>query len=101
MFEAAELGREIPKQTYKSRIRSAEFAGALDRIAAFERTLTDDGAVILKFWMHLGKKAQKKRLRALERSALTRWRVTPQQWSNWRKYDRFVAAAERTIQRTS
>jgi polyphosphate kinase 2 (PPK2 family) len=46
--------------------RPAEFDKALDRIAAFERTLADDGALILKFWMHLGKKAQKKRLRALE-----------------------------------
>lgn len=83
------------------RSRPAEFDRALDRIAAFERTLVDDGALILKFWMHLGKKAQKKRLRALEKDPLTRWRVTKQQWQNWRKYSRFVAAAERTLQHTS
>lgn len=83
------------------RSRSADFDKALDRIAAFERTLTDDGALILKFWMHLGRKAQKKRLRTLEKDPLTRWRVTKLQWQNWRKYDRFVAAAERTLQRTS
>jgi polyphosphate:AMP phosphotransferase len=79
----------------------AQFDEALDRISAFERTLTDDGALILKFWMHLGKNAQKKRLRTLEKDPLTRWRVTKQQWQNWRKYDRFVEAAERTLQRTS
>jgi polyphosphate:AMP phosphotransferase len=83
------------------RLRRAEFDAALDRIAAFERTLADDGAVILKFWMHLDRKAQKKRLRALSQDPLTRWRVTPAQWKRWKQYDRFVVAAERLIQRTS
>jgi polyphosphate:AMP phosphotransferase len=81
--------------------RSAEFDEQLDRILGFERTLTDDGALILKFWMHLSKSAQKARLRALAREPLTRWRVTKQQWEHWRLYDRFIAAAERTLQRTS
>jgi polyphosphate:AMP phosphotransferase len=79
----------------------ADFDRQLDRIAAFERTLTDDGALILKFWMHLGKKVQQKRLRALEKDPLTRWRVTKRQWQNWRMYEKFVAAGERVLQRTS
>ena len=33
----------------------------------FERTLADDGAVILKFWMHLDRDAQKKRLSSCRR----------------------------------
>src|SRR5262245_52430971 len=48
------------------RVSIAEFDFLLDQIAAFERTLTDDGAVVVKFWMHLSKKAQKKRLTELE-----------------------------------
>jgi polyphosphate:AMP phosphotransferase len=80
---------------------AAEFESALDRIASFERTLADDGAVILKFWMHLGRKAQKKRLTALEKDPLTRWRVTPTQWARWRQYGKFIAATERLIQMTS
>jgi polyphosphate:AMP phosphotransferase len=67
----------------------------------FERTLTDDGAVVLKFWMHLGKAAQKKRFKAFEKDPLRRWRVTKEQWKHWKMYDRFVAAADRTIRRTS
>jgi AMP-polyphosphate phosphotransferase len=83
------------------RCGAAEFDRQLDRIAAFERMLTDDGALMLKFWMHLGKKAQRKRLRTLEEDPLTRWRVAKRQWEHWRMYDRFVAAAERLVQRTS
>ena len=64
-----------------SRISIAEFDSLLDQIAAFERTLTDDDAVVVKFWMHLSKKAQKKRLEEFEKDPLQRWRVTKQQWS--------------------
>ena len=77
------------------------FDEALDRIIAFERCLADDGALILKFWMHLGKKAQKERLTKLQSNPLTRWRVTQTDWDHWHMYEKFVAAAERTIRRTS
>ena len=83
------------------RITDAEFDRRLDRIIAFERVLADDGALILKFWMHLGRAAQKKRLKALEKDPLRSWRVTPVDWQHWRMYDRFVMAAEHTIRRTS
>ena len=83
------------------RITDAEFDRRLDRIIAFERVLADDGALILKFWMHLGKAAQKRRLKALENDPLRSWRVTPIDWQHWRMYDRFVMAAEHTIRRTS
>ena len=79
----------------------SEFDIALDRIASFERMLADDGAIVLKFWMHLDRKGQKQRLRALSKDPLTRWRVTKTQWKHWKLYDRFIASAERLIQRTS
>jgi polyphosphate:AMP phosphotransferase len=79
----------------------AAFARRLDRIARFERPLADDGALIVKFWMHLDRRAQKRRLERLERDPLTRWRVTKTQWKHWALYDRFIEAAETAIQRTS
>jgi len=82
-------------------LKTAEFDERLNRIAAFEKGLADDGALILKFWMHLGRRAQKKRLKKLERDPRTRWRVSKVQWKHWRMYDDFVAAAERAIERTS
>jgi polyphosphate:AMP phosphotransferase len=99
-FLSSWYSRPILDRVY-GRSRTAEFDRQLTRIAAFERNLTDDGALILKFWMHLGKRAQKKRLRTLEKDPLTRWRVTKSQWQHWRMYDKFVAAAERALRRTS
>jgi AMP-polyphosphate phosphotransferase len=83
------------------RLTTAEFDSQLDQVAAFERALTDDGAVIVKFWMHLSKRAQRKRLRAFENDPLQRWRVTKVQWKHWQMFDRFVSAADRAIRRTS
>jgi polyphosphate:AMP phosphotransferase len=83
------------------RISVAEFDALLDQVSAFERALADDGAVILKFWMHLSKAAQKKRLASFEKDPLQRWRVTKEQWRHWRMFDRFVAAADGAIRRTS
>jgi polyphosphate:AMP phosphotransferase len=83
------------------RISNAELDALLDEVAAFERALTDDGTVILKFWMHLGKAAQKKRFKAWEKDPLRRWRVGRDSWRHWRMFDRFVAAADRAIRRTS
>jgi len=83
------------------RITVEEFDSALDQVAAFERALTDDGAVVVKFWMHLSKAAQKKRLKAFEEDPLQRWRVTKQQWTHWKMFHKFVSAADRAIRRTS
>ena len=85
----------------RRRLDRAEFGARLDEIVDFERALTDDGVLILKFWMHLDKRAQKARLKKLEKDALTRWRVTREQWDNWKLYGRFVEAAEEIIRRTS
>ena len=79
----------------------ATFDDRLDRILAFEKALSDDGALILKFWMHLSHDAQKRRLKKLEKDPLTSWRVTQLDWDHWHIYNRFEAAAERTIMRTS
>jgi AMP-polyphosphate phosphotransferase len=100
LFLSSWYSRPVLDRVY-GRSRMADFDRQLERIAGFERTLTDDGALILKFWMHLGKNAQKKRLRTLEKDPITRWRVTRRQWQHWRMYDKFVAAAERVLRRTS
>lgn len=78
-----------------------EFHKALERIETFEKELADDGALILKFWMHLSRHLQKRRFKTLEQDPLTSWRVTKADWDNLKRYDDFITAAERAITRTS
>ncbi len=73
----------------------------LVRINTFEKELVDDGALIVKLWFHLSKEAQKKRLKALQRSPKTSWRVTELDRKHLKTYDRFRDVAERVVRTTS
>src|SRR5688572_17922846 len=98
-FLSAWYSRPLVDRVHR-RISRIEFGARLNSIIDFERGLTDDGALILKFWMHLDKPSQKARLQKLEDDPLTRWRVTREQWANWKIYGRFIAAAEEIITHT-
>ncbi len=78
-----------------------EFDEQLDRILNFERMLAEDGALIVKLWMHLGKDAQKARFEALEDDPAQAWRITERDWKHYEMRDKFVSAAEHLIMRTS
>jgi len=82
-------------------IRRDEFESRLNNVVAFERLLTDDHAVLLKFWMHLSKERQRKRLRSLEKDKQQRWRVTPTDWAHFEMYDRFAEVSAHALRRTS
>ena len=76
------------------------FERRLQRTRIFERKLADDGALLLKFWMHLGKSDQKRRLKTLEKDPNHSWRVTKTDWKHYKRYDRFVTAAETALHKT-
>lgn len=82
-------------------IKNAEIDQELERIVRFEKMLTDEGALVLKFWLHLSRKNQKARLKALEKDPLTRWRVTKTDWKNFELYDIFHRVSERALRQTS
>jgi polyphosphate:AMP phosphotransferase len=90
----------IVDRAYK-RIDRAEMERQLAGVVAFERLLVDDGALILKFWMHLSKPRQKKRLEALSKDPRTRWRVTKTDWAHFAMYDRFRKISAEALRRTS
>ena len=84
--------RRIGRDAFESRLR---------RIAATEQALTDDGALILKFWLHLSAAAQRKRMKALERDPLSRWRITSAHRRRQGQHRRIEQAAEVVIRQTS
>jgi polyphosphate:AMP phosphotransferase len=63
--------------------------------------LSDEGALILKFWFHLSKTAQKKRLKSLEKDPKTRWKVSDTEWADFKLYDKFRSVSEFTLRQTS
>jgi polyphosphate kinase 2 (PPK2 family) len=69
-------------------------------ILGFERTLADDGYVIIKFYLHISEKEQKRRFKKLEKNPLKSWHVQPEDWEHHRKYGKYLVAVEEMLERT-
>ena len=83
------------------RMKRGTFEERMAEIQAFERMLTDGGALLVKVWMHLSKRDQGKRLKKLARDKRTRWRVTDEEWRNFKRVDRFRRVSEHALRETS
>ena len=57
-----------------------------DEICRYEKQFTDDGVVLIKFFLAITKKEQKKRLNHLAGSEETIWRVKEKDWKNNENY---------------
>ena len=66
----------------------ADMDARIDQINRFEAMLVNEGALVLKFWFHLTKEGQKRRLKALEKNPQTAWRVTKWNWERLKTYDK-------------
>src|SRR5579883_1119703 len=83
------------------RIGGAELTRTLAEISRFERMLVDEGALVVKIWLHLTKKGQRRRFEKLESNPATAWRVTKSDWRNHERYARFREVSERALRDTS
>ncbi len=77
------------------------FAAHLKRIAAFEQTLADNGALIVKIWLHLGKAAQKHRTDTHRTDPMLGFRSSDASWPQPAAYDVFTKVAAQSLQATS
>ncbi len=89
------LDERVQRTTPKS-----EWQKAYRDTTDFERTLADDGYVLVKLFFHINKKEQKERFRKLESDPLTRWQVQPADWKRHRDYDKYLVAVEEMLERT-
>ena len=62
--------------------REEEWRRSYDEIKSFERALADEGAVMIKFWMHISDEEQLKRFDARKNDPLKRWKLTDEDWRN-------------------
>ena len=88
--------REIVGGFGRGPSRSAAYAD----IESFEHTLTADGYVFTKLFLHIPRQEQKARLSALEGDPMTSWRVKPEDWQQNRHYDDYQAATQELLEHT-
>jgi polyphosphate kinase 2 (PPK2 family) len=92
--------REILADRTRGTLSGQDWRSRCEDIAAFERQLAEDGALILKFWLHISKKEQRRRFRTLLADRLTAWQVTDEDRWQRRHYNRVRAAVNDLLTRT-
>jgi polyphosphate:AMP phosphotransferase len=85
---------------YRLVMDSPKSLDVCEDISSFERQLSQDGYIIIKFFLHIGKKEQKKRLRKLDSDKSSTWRVSEREWRDNEKYDDTVKLIDEMIQHT-
>lgn len=79
----------------------AEWKRAYREINEFERTLIDDRAIIIKFYLHISKDEQLLRFKRRQADPYKHWKITDEDWRNRKKWDEHNEAAEDMFERTS
>jgi polyphosphate kinase 2 (PPK2 family) len=77
-----------------------QWGRAYDEINDFERMLTAEGMILVKFFMHLSDEEQLKRFEARERNPLKSWKLTDEDWRNRKQRRQYTAAIEEMLEKT-
>jgi polyphosphate:AMP phosphotransferase len=100
IFAGSWYSQPIAERISNSLSRS-DFDQRMDQLNRFEAMLVNEGALVLKFWIHLSKDAQRERLKTIETNPLTRWRVTKASWDRLKTYDKMQEVAGHLLRTTN
>jgi PPK2 family polyphosphate:nucleotide phosphotransferase len=72
-----------------------------DHIADFEELLAEHGTIVLKYFLHISKKEQKKRLLERESDPKAAWKLNANDWKEREYWDEYTEAYEDAISKTA
>jgi len=99
IFDRSWYGRVLVERV-EDLVPEAEWRRAYRDIVDFERTIADDGHLIIKFFLHISEQEQKRRFNKLIQDPLTAWHVAPEDWEHHRHYEDWLMAYEEMLERT-
>jgi len=100
VFDRSWYGR-LGVERVEKLARPDEVERAFQEINDFERALIDDGQVLVKLFLHITKKEQKKRFKKAEADFHTRWKIQPEDWRRHGQYEEYLQVYEEMLERTS
>ena len=100
VFDRSWYGRVLVERV-EGFAKEEQWRRAYRELNEFERTLLDDGTVIVKFYFHITKDEQLDRFKRREADPYKSWKISDEDWRNRRKWDEHNAAAEEMFDRTS
>jgi PPK2 family polyphosphate:nucleotide phosphotransferase len=89
---AVRVHQLVPPEVWKARY---------EHINAFERLLAASGTIVLKFYLHISREEQYKRLREREQDPLTAWKLNVGDWRELPLWDQTTEAYEDALERCS
>nr|WP_312854439.1 hypothetical protein [Paludibacterium denitrificans] len=81
--------------------READWMRAYYEINDFEHQLSENGAIVLKFWLAISSEEQLKRFKSREDTGFKRFKITEEDWRNREKWDAYKLAVSDMVDRTS
>lgn len=100
IFDRSWYGRVLVERM-DGLIAQRQWQQAYQEIAQFERQLTDDGHVLVKFFLHISKKEQRKRFKQMEKDPAESWKVSKEDWKHHKQYEEYQRVVEEMLERTS
>jgi polyphosphate kinase 2 (PPK2 family) len=77
-----------------------EWKRAYEEINQFEKLLTDDHYIMLKFWIQVSNEEQLNRFREREQNPYKKWKLTEEDWRNRDKWPLYTEAANDMFEKT-
>jgi polyphosphate kinase 2 (PPK2 family) len=99
VFDRSWYGRVLVERVEKLATKD-EWKRAYEEIVEFEHTLTEEGMVLVKFWMHISADEQLKRFEARQTDPLKSWKLTDDDWENRKRRKDYEAAVEDMFEHT-
>ena len=78
-----------------------EWKRAYKEINQMEANMTNFGAIVIKFWLHIDKDEQERRFKERMENPEKQWKITDKDWRNREKWNQYVEAVDEMILRTS
>ena len=92
--------RHIVGARISDEIDDLEFERRATHAERFERALTDDGSLVLKFWLHLPRKELRKRIKRADGDPSLAWQIDDIDRALLKKYDKVIPVMERYVRST-
>jgi AMP-polyphosphate phosphotransferase len=99
VFDRSWYGRVLVERVEGFATRE-QWLRAYDEINSFERSLADEGTILIKFWLHISDEEQMRRFGRREQDPLKGWKLTDEDWRNREKREEYIEAIEDMIGRT-
>ncbi len=100
IFDRTWYGRVLVERV-ENFCSEADWLRAYSEINDFEHELSDDGAIIIKFWLQISDKEQLKRFQEREKIEFKRFKITEEDWRNREKSAAYHTAVCDMVDRTS